>query len=234
MKSIESKTDLAILIPTLNEENAIEKIVASCLEITDKVYLIDGLSNDKTIENANNSGARILLCKERGKGSALIQGFKSILKDKSVNYVAYIDGDSTYDPKDIKQIYELMERNTHYNMIIGNRFPKREKGTITRLNMLGNRIFSLLLRFITRQKIVDSQSGLRVISKDVLDVFSTSLKSKNFEIETEMIVVAAKNGYKIREKPINYYKRDGKSKLNPIIDGFRIFRTIVKSAVRKQ
>jgi len=72
------------------------------------------------------------------------------------------------------------------------------------------------------------------MSKDVADFFTKSLKSKNFEIETEMIVKAAKEGYKIGEIPISYNKRDGNSKLNPFIDGFRILKTIFKSAVNKK
>ena len=230
----ELESELAILIPTLNEEEAIGNLVEDWKNITENVIVIDVLSNDYTINNAKKSGAKIFLCKDKGKGNALIQGFNRILKDDNVSYVAYIDGDSTYDPEDIKQIYEIMRGESQYDMIIGNRFPRREKGTITRINMLGNRIFSGLISLIVRQKIIDSQSGLRVFSKDVLDVFSKSLKSRNFEIETEMIVVASKNGYKIGEIPINYYKRDGITKLNPLVDGFRILKTIFRSAFRKK
>ena len=234
MKAKESESKLAILIPTLNEEQAIEKLVVKCTDITNNVYIVDGLSTDKTVERAKKAGAEIILCEEIGKGTALVQGFKRILEDNNVNFVAYIDGDNTYDPSDIKHIHELMKKESQYDMIIGNRFPKREKSTITRLNMLGNRFFSKLISILVKQKIVDSQSGLRIMSKDVLDFFTKSLKSKNFEIETEMIVKAAKEGYKIGEIPINFYKRDGDTKLNPFIDGFRILRTIFKSAVNKK
>ncbi len=234
MKEKESEGKLAILIPTLNEEQAIGKLVAKCTDVTEKVYLIDGLSTDKTIENAKKVGAKILLCEEKGKGIALIKGFKSILEDNNVDFIAYIDGDNTYDPSDINHIYRRMKKESQYDLMIGNRFPKREKGTITRLNMLGNKVFSKLISILVKQKIVDSQSGLRIMSKDVADFLVKTLKSRNFEIETEMIVKAAKVGYKIGETPINYYKRDGDTKLDPLIDGFRILKTIFKSAVNRK
>lgn len=231
MQKSNQDSNLAILIPTLNEELAIKTLIKDCKKITEKVIVIDGLSSDRTIEFAEQSGADILRCEKKGKGFALIHGFKHILNVSDVSYVAYLDGDNTYDPEDIRTLYLEIQNDHDCDLLIGNRFPKREKGTITRLNMIGNKIFSKLVSKIVKQKITDTQSGLRVMSKEVIEFLSNSLESKNFEIETEMIIKTAKKGFKIGEIPIRYSKRDGETKLNPLQDGFRILRTIIRSAI---
>jgi len=229
----ESETELAILIPTLNEEEAIGNLVEDCKKITENIIVIDGLSTDYTIQNAQKKGADILICKEKGKGTALVQGFKYILENKEISYVAYIDGDNTYDPGDIKHLYNFISEKQKIDIVIGNRFPKRQKNTITRLNMIGNKFFSILVSRLIKQRITDTQSGLRIISRNAVEFLSDSLESKYFEIETEMIMKAAKKGFLIDEKPIEFYKREGETKLNPIRDGFKILKTIMKNNSKK-
>ncbi len=234
MNSQKKQNNLIVLIPTLNEEKSIGNLVEKCLKYTNEVLIIDGLSSDLTIEKAKESGAKVITCDEKGKGSALVKGFKYVLDNYNFSHVAYLDGDNTYDPDDLPKLFEVTSQRKKSDLVIGNRFPLREKGTITKINMIGNRIFSLLISIITRQKIIDTQSGFRLLNKEVTEFVSKNLTSANFEIETEMIIRTSKRGFKIREIKINYFKREGTSKLNPFFDGFRILKTIFQSLFFKE
>ncbi len=229
MSHIKQREDIAILIPTLNEEKAISKLIKRCKHITEKVIIIDGLSTDKTIDNAKNVGAEVVYCTNKGKGKALICGLIDVIKDDSLNYIAYIDGDNTYDPFDIPLMIDLIEKNQSVDMVIGNRFPKREKGTIKLINLFGNRIFSFLISVLARQLIIDTQSGLRVFKYETAKLMTEILESRGFEIETEMIMKLVKNNVRIKEIPISYVKGDGITKLKPFRDGSKILREIGKN-----
>jgi len=223
------RNDIAILIPTLNEEKAISSLVKESSKITSNVLIIDGLSTDKTIEKAIESGAKVLYCYEKGKGKALVYGFKKILENPEIKYISYFDGDNTYDPSDVLLLVNKLESEKKCDMIIGNRFPKRKKGSISFVNMLGNILFSLIVSLLLRKRVKDTQSGLRVLNRKFTEFCVNSLNAVGFEIETEMIIKALKNGFNIIEEPINYYNRDGNTKLHPIKDGFKIIKEIFKN-----
>ena len=146
-----------------------------------------------------------------------------------IEFIAYIDGDNTYDIADITPMIELIEKNQSIDVVIGNRFPKRDKGTIKFINLVGNRIFSFLISILVRQIIIDSQSGLRAFRKETAVLMTEILVSSCFEIETEMIIKLAKNKLKIKEIPISYMVGEGQTKLRPFRDGFKILMEITKN-----
>ncbi|MFH1788375.1 MAG: glycosyltransferase family 2 protein, partial [Candidatus Altiarchaeota archaeon] len=97
------------------------------------------------------------------------------------------------------------------------------------LNVAGNRILSFLLSYITGMSITDGQTGLRAFKKK--DFSLLDVAAKGLEYETKMTVKAAKLGYRIDEVPIEYRKRIGKSKLNHITDGYRMFLSLFLTAL---
>jgi hypothetical protein len=96
------------------------------------------------------------------------------------------------------------------------------------VNKIGNRIFSNLIGFITGVKISDSQSGFRAIRSSIIN--KMELKSKGYEVESEMLIKALKMGARVAEIPISFEQRTvGKSRLDPIKDGMRIINSIIMS-----
>jgi hypothetical protein len=87
---------------------------------------------------------------------------------------------------------------------------------------IGNPILSSILRLFFNAKIHDTHCGMRAISKEALS--KLNLQTTGMEFASEMIIQAIKNKLKIKQIPINYYKRKGKSKLKPFIDGWRHLR----------
>ncbi|UJG44375.1 MAG: glycosyltransferase family 2 protein [Candidatus Heimdallarchaeum endolithica] len=225
---IEKYDNLLIIIPTLNEEDSIGYIINSCKKLTNNIIVVDGLSVDDTVDIAKKEGAEVVYCKKKGKGNAIIKGLKYVLEKPNIDYIAYLDGDSTYDPNDIKLLLNKMLEEKKLDVIIGNRLPNREKNSIKFVNIIGNYLFSFLIRLITKVKITDSQSGLRLLSKKATIIYSNCLESSGFDIETEMIIKGAKKGLKFGEVPVSYKCRNGYSKLNPFKDGYKILKTIIK------
>ena len=89
-----------------------------------------------------------------------------------------------------------------------------------------------LISSVCRQRIPDSQCGYRYIAAPILR--KISLLSSDFEIESEVLIQASKNGFKIYSVPIKTIYRGECSKINPIIDTFRFIVYIIREAIMPQ
>lgn len=214
--------DVCILIPTLNEAETIGELVRRFRELGySDILVIDGGSTDGTREIASREGARVVLQKGRGKGSAIIQALEMIDKEITV----MIDGDGTYLPEDSFRLVEEVRKGADH--VIGNRFADYEKGSFTFLNLIGNRILNILFSTGYGLPLNDILSGYRALrTKKIREL---NLKQSGFEIEAEMTIESVRNGLRVVEVPISYRRRRGtKTKLNPIRDGMRIGLTIYR------
>jgi glycosyltransferase involved in cell wall biosynthesis len=219
--------DVSIIIPTLNEEKAIGKVLKSIpfgnLPPTE-VVVVDGISKDKTVTIARNLGAYTYVDPEPGYGQAIQTG----LKYTKGKIIVGIDGDATYDAEDLpKLVKPILEGKTNY--VIGSRLAGEiHLGSMPLLNRIGNFVLTLIFNLLYHQKISDTQSGLWAIRKDVLE--DLEVQEKGFGFITCMETKFAKKGYKISEIPSSYFQRaDGtKPKLDPLKDGLVILLVIIK------
>jgi dolichol-phosphate mannosyltransferase len=209
---------LSVIIPTLNEEKTIASVIR---QIKGEVFVIDANSTDKTVEIARKYDAKIIKQKSIGKGNALKQAFKQISSDIYV----IIDGDNTYNPKEINKLIKPVILG-EADLAVGSRILGNGRRNIRFLNLFGNFLFNLILRLCLKTEITDMLSGFRAINKELIN--NIKLISDDFEIETEMTVKTIKNGYKIKEVPVSYRKRITPSKLHPIKDGIKIFFNLIK------
>ncbi len=110
--------------------------------------------------------------------------------------------------------------------MIGSRFLDQKPAANKKFNELGVHLFNILIYILTNVGVSDSQSGYRVMKSAA--VKGLSLKSGGYEIESEMLLKAAQKGFRVREVPISFVQRTyGKSRLDPVADGFKILRSIV-------
>ncbi len=214
-----------VVIPTLNEEKGIGGVVESFKNLGFEVLVIDGNSKDRTREIAEKMGARVVLQTGKGKGNAIAEAFK--LVDSEI--VILVDGDGSYPAEEVWKLIEPIEKGVAEH-VVGNRFAKYEKGAFTRLNLLGNKLINLFFRFAYGVDLTDILSGYRAIKKEVYK--SIEIKKSGFEVEAELTVETLAKGFRIAEVPISYKKREGKTKLRPIRDGFRIGKTIYELIAR--
>lgn len=217
---------VTVIIPTLNEEDGIGEVIDGFKELGyTNILVIDGHSTDRTREIAKEKGARVVLQSGKGKGQAVAEAFKMVNTPVAV----IIDGDGTYDPKDVTKLLQPIERGIAEH-VIGNRLSNFEKGAFTRLNLIGNKIFNALFRFMYGVEVHDLLTGYRALTRDLYK--SVELEKHGFEVETELTVETIAKGFRIAEVPINYYRRKGKANLHPIKDGWRIGKTIIELLVR--
>ncbi|WP_297519489.1 S-layer glycoprotein N-glycosyltransferase AglJ [Thermococcus sp.] len=218
--------NITIVIPTLNEEDGIGKVIDAFKEQGyTNILVIDGNSKDKTREIAKEKGARVVIQSGKGKGQAVAEAFSLVNTDVAV----LIDGDGTYDPYDVEKMIEPIREGIAEH-VIGNRLINYEKGAFTRLNVIGNKILNWLFRVTYGVELYDILSGYRALTRDVYK--SVNLTKNGFEVETELTVETLAKGFRIVEVPINYYKRHGETKLSPLGDGLKIGRTIIEMLVR--
>lgn len=214
---------ISIIIPTLNEEEGVVKTIEGIpksLRKISEVIVVDGLSEDKTIENARKLGAKIVIEKRRGKGLAMLAG----AKNARGKFLIFMDGDGTHPPEMIDAFISELKNN---DLVIGNALPyfsrirKNEPKNLYRYSSLvfHKKIFSIL-----GIDLEEPLNGMRAIKKD--DFFKLGLTSRGFDIETEMNIKAVKSGLKIKEIPIKSYKRFGSSKFN-IFEQIKVLRYII-------
>ncbi|MCW3141464.1 MAG: S-layer glycoprotein N-glycosyltransferase AglJ [Methanophagales archaeon] len=209
---------VCVLIPTLDEEESIGMVIRGFKsEGFENVFVIDGNSKDSTREIAKREGARVEIQRGRGKGAAVKQAFE-LIEDE---VIVMIDGDGTYSPSEVGKLIDPIVKGEAEH-VIGNRFAYG--GAFAKLHRLGNWVLNKIFGFGYGIRLNDILSGYRALTRDA--VKKMNLEVEGFEIEAEMAIESVKKGIKIKEVPIRYEKRKGKSKLNFVRDGSKIAYTL--------
>ena len=210
-----------VIIPTLNEEQTIGIIIQSIrsfvLDEDVSILVVDGGSTDRTASICRSQNIRFIVQKGKGKGRAI----REAVEYSKADIVIFMDGDGTYSASDLQLLVEPLLKD-EADMVIGSRtLGRREKGSITTFNSLGNALFNRAINFAMKSSISDSLSGYRALYRKTFN--DLVLFGDNFEIEAEMTVEALIKGYRLLEVPIRYGLRKGSvTKLRPIRDGMRI------------
>lgn len=223
--------DLTVVIPCLNEERTIVVCVEKCkkifeqLDIQGEVLVVDNGSTDKTSELAQNAGARVVYCTEKGYGNALRFGFTN----SNSKYVVMGDADNTYDFLEIPLLWNKLAPDT--DMVTGSRLRgKIEKGAMPLKNRyLGTPVLTFVLNLLYGTKLSDSQCGMRLMKKESLD--KIQFTTTGMEFASELFVEFIKHKFKIVETPISLHKNiDGRiPHLRPWRDGLRHLRYLIKA-----
>jgi len=216
--------DIAVLIPTLNEEITIAKVIHDFRrEIPKaKIYVYDNNSEDNTVEIARKMEAIVKIVKKRGKGVVVQKMFDEVNADIFV----LVDGDDTYPPEKVKEMIRLVENDTT-DMVIGARLGSFKKEKRSFVHKVGNKLIAKSLNACFPSRVTDLLSGYRVMNKEI--VKSLNLLSSGFAIETEITIKALENNFRIKEVPIQYRERPegSKSKLKSFHDGYSILTSIL-------
>lgn len=214
---------ICVLIPSFNEGKTIGGLVKSVLAQGFGVLVIDDGSHDGTAAIARENGAEVLVNeKNMGKGLSLRRAFE-VLAQRDLEAVVIMDGDGQHLPGDLAPFVGCF-RQKKPGVIVGNRMAKA-KG-MPPVRWLTNKFMSFLISCICHQPVPDSQCGFRLIDIQVLK--KINLRTENFEIESEILLEAAKNGFKIESVPITTVYDGQHSAINPWKDTLRFFKFILK------
>lgn len=209
---------ISVIIPCYNEEITIGKQIDELKSYfsAKQIVVCDNNSLDKTSEIAKKKGVIVLSEKKIGKGNAV----RKLLNNVASDIFILIDGDLTYETKNILNNINLLIKND-YDLIIGKR-TNYSKDSFPFGHLLGNKIFNFVIRIFYGDKVTDVLSGYRIFNKKLAK--SWPIKSEGFETEVEMTIHAMMMNYSIVEVPVSYKKRpeNSISKLLTMRDGLKI------------
>jgi len=226
----ERNTKVSVVVPAMNEERNIGHVLKQLPEGLHEVILVDGNSEDKTIEAARSAwpGIRVLVQSGRGKGDAFRTGFAAV----TGNLVVMLDADGSADPAEIPRFVEALEAGADFAK--GSRFLEGGgSADITRLRSLGNSFLSGSANLLHGTHFTDLCYGYNAFWARCLPFIS--LDVPGFEVETLINLRIAAAGMKITEVPSYELDRiHGESNLNTFRDGFRVLGTILGEARRRR
>ena len=213
--------EISVVIPCLNEEEAVGKVVDSSLEgirrsgRTGEVIVVDNASTDRSAEVAAEHGATVVREERPGYGSAYLAGLAVAQGD----FIVMGDADETYPMQDLGPFVDRLEEGD--DLVMGSRFEGTIHGeAMPWLNRhVGNPILTGLLNVLFGVKISDAHCGMRAVRKDALPTLD--LHSTGMEFASEMVFKAFRRKLRVSEIPIDYYPRVGESKLNRFGDAWR-------------
>lgn len=212
-----------VVIPTYNEAQAIGELVRQIRQQNLDVLIVDDGSDDNTSGVARENGAVVLRNdNNEGKGASLIKGF-DYAKEKNYDAVITMDGDGQHLAEDIPYFMRLA-KYSESGIFIGNRMFKTK--SMPWVRFITNKSMSWFISRIIRQKIPDTQCGLRLIKRQVLEKFK--LTTHKYETESEILIKASRLGFKIESVPIKSVYMGEKSQINAFIDTLRFIRFIIK------
>jgi len=212
----------AVIIPTYNESASIRILIEGVRIHKLDIIVIDDGSTDKTFQTAQECSVDIVRNEcNLGKGASLIKGFTYAL-EKGYDAILTMDGDGQHKPEDIPTFLSAAESSS-CGIIIGNRMSNVDN--MPRLRIITNTFMSWVISRITKQPVPDTQCGFRLIKKEVLK--KIKLRTRNFEIESEMLIEASKAGFKIVSVPIKTVYNNERSHINPVRDTIRFFKYLI-------
>lgn len=219
------------IIPALNEASTIAAVVAAFpSQMVERVIVVDNGSIDETAQVAQAAGARVIHEPRRGYGFACHAGARAA-GDASI--LVFLDGDGADDPREIPRLLAPILAG-EADLVIGSRARgEREPGALLPHARFGNWLAACLMRRLYGLQITDL-GPFRAIRRPVLDTLD--MREMTYGWPTEMLVKAARQGYRVVEVPVSYRRRaGGKSKISGTLRGtvmaaYHILGTTLKYA----
>jgi glycosyltransferase involved in cell wall biosynthesis len=226
---------VSLIIPAYNEEKTVGDVVESTAKIMNglgllyEIIVVNDGSTDKTKWAALLPKCNVRVFSNRinrGKGYCI----RRAVKYSKGDIIVTLDSDGEHNPEEIPNLIAPLFNGI--DIVAGSRFLGTSKYVTTKLNLLGNYLFNIVILALTGQLVSDSQTGFRAIKKDVFE--RLNLCSDRYDIETEITVKGLRNGFTFIEVPITVEKRRfDASKIHLLSDGKKILATIIRSSFSK-
>lgn len=237
-QQIDRMSKLTVVIPALNEEEAIASIIErthdaipaiienTFLDGVNIVVVSDG-SSDQTAPIARRYLDKIQLVHypvNKGYGAAIKIGWSQTNDE----YVGFLDADGTCNPLFFIDLCKEMEAKGS-DILLGSRLNENSEMPLTR--RVGNTIFANLINFWAGTNIKDSASGMRLIKRASLKKIFPLPDGLHFTPAMSAKALFNKE-IKINEIPMPYKERVGESKLSVVKDGWRFLKVIIENAIQ--
>ena len=213
---------ITVIIPCLNEEQGIEKVLRAMPEFVDEVIVVDNNSTDRTSEVAASLGAKVIREEVRGYGRSYKRGFAQATGDLIIT----LDGDHSYPVDALSYLIEAF-LHLEVDFLNASRFPVRDAHAMSFKHKFGNLVLSLAMTMLFFRWVRDSQSGMWVLRRSIIK--EMKLESDGMAFSEEIKIEALRNPrIRFGEISIQYSSRLGEKKLNPWRDGIRNLTFLAK------
>ena len=224
---IENESSIAvdIVVPVYNEQLEVVQNTITALAKAFEHYsaaniiIVDDGSDEEFSLEVLKTDQRITFIqheKNRGYGAALKTG---VLTGTAPN-IAITDADGTYPIEDLPKLVQEMN---NFDMVIGTRTGNIRQ--IPLLRRFPKMALNAFASYMASTKIKDLNSGMRVFSRE-LCMYLWGFFPKGFSFTSTLTMGANLGGFRIKEIPINYFKRNGHSSIHPIKDTIRFFTLV--------
>ena len=213
------RAKVAAVIPAYFEEAHVCEVVKRTRRQLDHVLVVDDGSGDATAARAREGGAEVVILPEnRGKGAAIKSGLRYWL-DREAEFVLVLDADGQHLPEEIDRFLNAAAADDAA-FFIGNRMS--DAGRMPFLRRVVNRYMSNRISHICGQHIPDTQCGFRMLHRRLIPHLLGG--TSKFDYETEVLILASRNGFRIHSVPISTVYSDEVSSIRPVRDTLRFFK----------
>lgn len=203
-----NKVKKLIIIPAYNEAANIEKTVASIKANAQgfDYVIINDCSADNTRQICERNGFNIVnLPINLGIGGAVQTGYRYAY-DYGYDMAVQVDGDGQHDPGFLDTMAEYLTEH-NLDMVIGSRFIEKKGFQSSYTRRMGIKFFTWLIKLMTGKTITDPTSGLRMVGRNVIDLFAKDYP-RDYP-EPESVVAILRRNMKVEEIPVVMKAREG-------------------------
>lgn len=225
--------NIQVVIPALNEAEAIGRTLAAIPEWIDQVVVGDNGSIDGTADAARAGGAKAVRETERGYGAACLAAIAAL---DQPDIVVFVDADLSDDPSRMGELVDPI-LDDRADLVIGSRvLGNAEPGALTVVQRFGNALACTLMRLFWPVRYTDL-GPFRAIRYGSL--MRLGMDDRNYGWTVQMQARAARQGLRITEVPVPYRRRTlGRSKVSGTVRGVigagtKIIFTIFREALRR-
>lgn len=224
---------IAVIIPALDEEGAIGGVVRAIpRDLVQDVVVVDNGSQDGTAAVAQAAGASVVREALRGYGAACLAGALAI---QQADILVFLDGDGSDDPAEMTRVLQPI-LDGRADLVLGSRVAGSLRAPgLTPQQRFGNRLVTTLLRLLYGLKLTDIGPFRAITGTAFRDL---EMAHKTYGWPVEMVVKAAKQGYRVVEVPVSCHQRIGRSKVagtlrGSLLAGYHLLSTTLRYAWRR-
>jgi glycosyltransferase involved in cell wall biosynthesis len=200
--------NLCVVVPAYNEAkslhksiNLLHKTLTEGFDGSFKILVVNDGSTDETrtvFEHLNLEGVRLLdLPTNKGKGSAIRAGFREANSD----LIAQIDADLDLHPDGLLNLIEILRVN-NCDVVVGSKVHPKSIVRYPRVRRIQSRAYRMLVQILFGLKVSDTQTGMKLYTKEVIDTVLPAVRTRGFSMDLEMLALAEKSGFTLCEGPI--------------------------------
>jgi rSAM/selenodomain-associated transferase 2/rSAM/selenodomain-associated transferase 1 len=221
---------IAVIIPVLNEEASIGKVIGDIPAWVDDIIVVDNGSTDNTARVAADHGARVIAEPQRGYGAACLRGIAAL---NAPDIVVFLDGDYSDHPEEMPLLVDPVTQGEVDFMVGSRALGVREPGALTPQAAFGNWLATKLIRLFWGIRYTDLGPFRAIRYRTLLQL---DMADRDYGWTVEMQIKAALHAVPADEVPVSYRKREGVSKVSGTVRGvvgagYKILSTIFLSAL---